>query len=194
MDAAPLCRQAVALAMEHAEKFAPGTDGVAVLICQDAADLVQVREVMRGPCGEKLGERNGAEGGMMAATAKIGRLEMKSTQLSQFFRALAGKLIEKLCQKLILAAAAFAVEGLEGACIAMLQDVTGAGNPVDAVGVDEMRKNRADVPGTLALVVIGPDGWQAAQERIKSGGRAGEKSNRVVNVKLRHFPSIATTA
>jgi hypothetical protein len=180
--------------MEHAEKFAPGTNGVAVLVGQDAADLMQMGEVMRGPGGKELRERDGAEGGMMAVTAKIGRLNMKGAQLGQFLRALAGELIEKLRQGLIFTAAGFAVEGLEGARFAVLQDVTGAGEPVHAVGFNEVRQDGADVPGTFTLIAIGPDGRQAAQERIEDGGSSGKKCKRIIKMKLGHLYSIATTA
>ena len=54
---------AVAVALEDAEEGGPGADGFSVLVRHGARDLVEVGEVVRGPGGEELGERDGAEVG-----------------------------------------------------------------------------------------------------------------------------------
>ena len=46
---------AVAGALEDTEVGGPGADGFAVLMGQGAGDLVDVGEVVDGPCGEELG-------------------------------------------------------------------------------------------------------------------------------------------
>jgi len=49
---------AVAAALEDAEILLPGADGAAVLMGEDARDLVDVGHVVDGPGGEKLGKRD----------------------------------------------------------------------------------------------------------------------------------------
>ena len=59
---------AVAVAVEDAEVGAPWTDGVVILVSHDAGELMEMGEVVGGPCGEELRQRHGAEGWMRAAT------------------------------------------------------------------------------------------------------------------------------
>src|SRR2546423_961697 len=54
--------RAVAGALHHAEVGGPRADGLAILVRHHARELVQMREVMRRPGGEKLRERDRAEG------------------------------------------------------------------------------------------------------------------------------------
>ena len=50
-----LCGGAVAAALKDAEEFVPRADGFAVLVGQDAGDLVEVSQVVDRPGGEELG-------------------------------------------------------------------------------------------------------------------------------------------
>ena len=45
---------AVGGAAEDAEELLPGADGVEVLVCEGAGDLVEVSEVVDGPGGEEF--------------------------------------------------------------------------------------------------------------------------------------------
>ena len=68
--------RAVSGALHDAEVGAPWADGVAVLMGHDPRELVEVREVVHRPGGEKLGESDGSEGGMMTATVEILRAQV----------------------------------------------------------------------------------------------------------------------
>lgn len=46
----------MACALKHAEILAPGADGLAILMCHHARDLVEMREVVNRPRREKLRE------------------------------------------------------------------------------------------------------------------------------------------
>ena len=51
-------------ALEDTEVGGPGADGFTVLVGQCAGDLVDVGEVVDGPCREELGEGDRAKCGM----------------------------------------------------------------------------------------------------------------------------------
>lgn len=44
----------MARTLQHAQMIPPGTDGVAVLVGHHAAQLMQMSEVVNGPCRQKL--------------------------------------------------------------------------------------------------------------------------------------------
>lgn len=67
---------AVAGTLEDTEKFDPGADGAAVLMRDEAGDLMEMRHVVGSPGSEKLGQSDGTERGMTAATGEVCRLEM----------------------------------------------------------------------------------------------------------------------
>lgn len=69
----------MASALEDAEVSAPWADGFAVLVRHDSGELVEMGQVMSGPCGEKLGESDHAEGGVMAAESQIFLAETQGT-------------------------------------------------------------------------------------------------------------------
>lgn len=78
--------------MQNAEKLAPRADGLAVLMREDAGDLVEVGEVVHGPRGDELGEGDGAERGMASFAGEAGggeaeaanRIEILVAQSSEF--------------------------------------------------------------------------------------------------------------
>lgn len=74
---------AVAGTMEDAEVGAPGPDRVAILVCENTRDLVQVGKVVNGPGDEQLRKRDDAEGGMASAAVKVQRLQIESAQLTE---------------------------------------------------------------------------------------------------------------
>src|SRR5258706_141784 len=68
---------AVAGTVQHAEVRAPRADGIAVLARHHSRDLVQMRQVVRGPGGQQLRQRDDAEGRMASATIEVGRLQIQ---------------------------------------------------------------------------------------------------------------------
>ena len=68
---------AVAGAMEDAEVGSPWAYGVAMLVGHDAGDLVQMGEVVDGPGGEELRERDCAEGWMLSWARQILGLQIE---------------------------------------------------------------------------------------------------------------------
>ena len=85
---------AVAGAVHHAEEFAPGADGFVVLVGHSSGDLVEMRQVVRGPGGEEFRERDYAEGGMASPALEVLRLEIECTQFSEIVRSQARKCVE----------------------------------------------------------------------------------------------------
>ena len=71
---------AVAGALEDAKIGGPGADSFAVLVGHDAGELVEMREVVSGPGGEELGERNGAESGVAAAKVELVGAEIQCAE------------------------------------------------------------------------------------------------------------------
>lgn len=67
-------------ALEDAEVDAPRAHGIAVLVGHDPGELMQMREVVADPSGEKLRERHRAESGMCAAAGQVFELEAKGLQ------------------------------------------------------------------------------------------------------------------
>ena len=64
------------MAAKNAEVDAPGADGFAILVGQYAGKLMEVGEVMGGPGGEELAERNWAEIGVATTAVKVTRLQV----------------------------------------------------------------------------------------------------------------------
>src|ERR1035438_7639155 len=138
----------MAVAMHYAEVLAPGTNCVAVLIGQDARDLVQVSQVVRCPGGQQLRQGDAAKRGMLSALGKVCRLEVPGAQLDEVLGAHAGELIQQLRQRLALnfSSVSLAIKGGEGLGLAMSQDDAGAGDPIRTLGVNQMADDVENAP------------------------------------------------
>lgn len=84
----------MAVAVQHAEVRAPWAYCFAILMPHDAGDLMQVREVVGGPCREELREGHGSKDGMLAASREVFRLEVEDAEFVQIFGAELGELVE----------------------------------------------------------------------------------------------------
>jgi hypothetical protein len=69
-------RSAVACALQHAEIDAPGTDCIAILMGYHAGELMQMSEVVNGPCCEKLRQGYCSQGCMGSSPGQVFRLEV----------------------------------------------------------------------------------------------------------------------
>ena len=179
------------MALENAEVDAPRADGFAVLVSQDAGELMEVGEVVRCPSGEELAEGDGAEGGMAAEAAEVGGLKIHGAESGEAFRADGSEFIKKLREGFALGffVLAFAIERLEGLRLAVLEDHGGAGNPVGMLGVDEVADDVKGGPGGGAFVGMSEGFGEVAEEGIEGGGRAGEKSDGLREVWTHGAPS-----
>jgi hypothetical protein len=83
----------MAVALEHAEVGVPWANGVAVLVRHDAGYLVQMGEVVDGPCGEELRERDCSEGWMLSWAGKIAGLQVKRLQGGEALASKRGELV-----------------------------------------------------------------------------------------------------
>src|SRR6516164_3100902 len=124
-------------ALQHAEILAPGADALAVLVGEDARDLVQMGHVVSRPGREQLRHGNRAERGMQSAALEIARLQVYGANRGQVFSAQLGELVEQLRQRFSLALADLgeAVEWLEGLRIAVQQNALYAGDPIGPLAV-----------------------------------------------------------
>ena len=170
------------MALEDAEEDAPGAHGLAVLVGHEARKLMEVSEVVRGPGGEKLAEPDGAEIGMAAAAVEVAGLDVQRAELGEACGSDGGEFIEELRQGFALRffVLSLAVEGLEGLRLAVMQDHCGAGNPVGVFGMDEVADDVEGGPGVGAFVGVSPGFGKVAEERVESGGSAGEQGNGLV--------------
>ena len=166
-------------ALEDTEVDAPGTDGFAVLVGHEAGELMKVGEVVDGPGGQELAESYRAECGVAAAAVEIGWLEIQGTKFREVFGADSGKFVEKLRQRFALRFFILpcAIKRLEGLRFAVLEDHSGARNPVGVFGMDEMADDVEGGPCAGALVGVSPELGEIAEEGVEGGGGAGEKSN-----------------
>jgi hypothetical protein len=187
----------VAFAVEYAEKLAPWAYGFAVLVSHDAADLVEMGEIVRNPGGEKLRESYSAERRMQARTVEIVRLQVQGAQLAEIFCALPRKFIQQLRKRFVFAPVftAHPIERLEGASVGKCKDMFRTRQPVHVVSVHQMSDDSRSGPGFLAFVAIDPKFGQIAKERIESCGHAGKKRKRCIEIRvivLGHFSSMSS--
>jgi hypothetical protein len=173
-------------AAEDAEEFLPGADGVEVLVCEGAGDLVEVSEIVDGPGGEELRKRDDAELGMCAAAIEIGGLKVEGIEGAEIFGAKACEFVEELWEG--FAEAVFllseAVKGDERFGFAVFEDHASAGNPVGEFAANKVADDVVGRPGLGAFVWLGPGVGEIAEERAESGGSAGEKRNGVGKIKV----------
>lgn len=171
-------------ALEDAQIGGPGADGGAILVGEDAGDLVEVGEVMHGPGSEQLRQGDGAEGGMGSAEDELLRGERERTEVAEVGRAELGEFVEKLGERLPCTVALLreAVQRLEGAGLAVGEDHLGAGHPVGALAVVQMADDVEGAPGVGAFAFASPGSWEIAQESVEGGGRAGEECDGLVEV------------
>lgn len=174
-------------ALQHAKKFAPGADGRAVLASHDPGDLVQMREIVGGPGSKKLREHNGAERRVQAAAIEIARLQIQRAQFGDVLRTQTDEFVEQLRKRLVSGAglATDAIKGFEGTRVSKFENVFRARNPVHRVGVHEVSYDSGNRPCILTFIPMSPDFGQIAEERVESGGSAGEEREGVLEV-VRH--------
>lgn len=124
--------------VENAEVGPPRADRVAVLMREDAGDLVQVREVVNGPGSEQLRKGDYAEGGMASTAVKVVRLQIEGAQLTKIRGTQGREFVEKLRQGFALALALLrqSIEGRERARLTELQNHFDTGHPVGALAVN----------------------------------------------------------
>jgi hypothetical protein len=163
--------------LEDSEVYAPGTDSFAVLVGQEAGELMKVGEVVDSPGGEKLAESYRAECGVASAAVEIGWLEIQSAKLREAVGADGGKVVEKLRQRFALRffVLAFAIERLEGLRFAVLKDHGGSRNPVGVLGMDEVANDVEGGPGAGAFGGEGPGIGEIADEGVEGCGCAGKE-------------------
>jgi hypothetical protein len=178
----PSGRGTVACALHDAEVVAPRADGLAKGTRQSARKLMKMREVVRCPGGEQLGECDGAEGGVTAEAIEVTRLEVEVGEIAETDGARMGELIKELREGFAVSFAdvAQAIKTRKGLGLAVLEDVARARQPVRAFAVNEVAEDVMRVPGVRALVGEG-EGFRKFAEECRERGRCtAEQSERVV--------------
>lgn len=140
---------------------------------------MEVGQVVDGPGGQQLRERNGAQRRVGSAQCELVRGQAKRIEFLERSRADARELIEQLRQA--LAAAGFhmskAIEWVEGAALAKFQNPPRARQPVFAIGVDEVPDDAERGPRISALAAVRPLLRQIAQKCIQSGRGTRQQSD-----------------
>jgi hypothetical protein len=144
--------------VQHAEESVPWSDGIAVLVSENAGDLMEMGQIVRGPGGEQLTQGNDAERGMASALFQIGGLQVERAQLFEICGAEAREVVQSFGDRYVLTLAreAFSIEGLEGAGFTEFEDHFCAGHPVGALAVDKVADGIEGAPCLAAFVVACP--------------------------------------
>lgn len=149
---------AMAGAFQDAEVNAPRADGFAVLVGQEAGELVEVGKIVSGPGGEELREGDRAENGVMAAASEILWLEIQGRESAEVFDAEERELVKQLAEKFAVAflCRGLAIEGRKELRFTVLQNPFCAREPVGAIAVDQVADDVMDGPGAGAFVLLRP--------------------------------------
>ena len=67
----------MSVALQDAKVCAPGTHVLAVLVSHDTGYLMQVVQIMNGPCCEKLRQRHRPQSRMLSAAGQIFLLQIQ---------------------------------------------------------------------------------------------------------------------
>jgi hypothetical protein len=156
---------AVGVAVEYAEVDAPRADGFAVLVGQEAGELVEVGKIVSGPGGEELREGDRAEDGVMAAASEILWLEIQGRESAEVFDAEERELVKQLAERLAVAflCRGLAIEGRKELRFTVLQNPFCAREPVGAIAVDQVADDVMDGPGAGAFVLLRPGFGEIAE-------------------------------
>jgi hypothetical protein len=140
----------------------PGADFLLVPFGHDAADLNDVREVVRGPGGDQLAHGDGAEGGVGALEIELIGTKIERDETGEAGMAGGGEFVEELWERLAgaIAKLGFAVEGFEGPGGSVLENDFQARDPVCVFAVDEVADDDLRAPGAGAFGGVGPT-WRA---------------------------------
>jgi len=170
-------------ALENTEIGAPGAYSITVLVGKDTGDLVQVRHVVGGPCGQELGECDRAKGRVDSATIEVVGLEIQGAKFGEVRCTQGGKLVEETGKRRLRGAeVCLTVEGREGKSLAMFQDDLRAGEPIRLLPVDEMTDDLGDGPFAFALVAVCPCFGEVAEEGGQGRRGVGQEGDGFVEV------------
>src|SRR5258706_12958602 len=116
-------------ALQHAEVATPWADRLAILVGHDPRELMEMRQVVRGPRCEKLRECDDAKRGMSSSALEVRRLQVQGAQVVEVGGPEAGELLEPAVQG-VRGRASGAVEGVEGNALPPPQDPPPPRHPV----------------------------------------------------------------
>ena len=145
---------------------------------------MQVRQVMNRPGGQQLCERDRSQGRMTSATIEIGGLQIQRPQGIKIFCPQPSKFIQKLIYRLSLTFAllGLAIERIEPAAFAVLQDDPSARHPVGAFSVNEVADNVKRSPAFRTFVAQGPSFGKITKQRIEGRRCAAQKSSGLLQI------------
>jgi hypothetical protein len=116
---------------------------------------------------------------MASWAGKVVRLEIEGLEGGEAFSAEGGEFVEELLERLRLRLFHLreAIEGGEGAGVAVLEDEAHARDPVVALGENHVTHDVVWAPRVFSFVAANPDIGETTQERVESGWSAGEQSD-----------------
>src|SRR5690606_14928767 len=167
---------------QDGEEPLPGPHVLAVALGHDARHLRQVTEVVDDPGGEELAQRDGAELRVPGGGVQGRLVEAPGGELSQALAPGGGELVEEALQRSprVEPPVGVAVEGREGGAGVAGADHAGAGEPVRALGLEEVPDDLEGAEGALALVGVEPGVVESEEERAQRRRRAAEHLRGVV--------------
>jgi hypothetical protein len=113
-----------------------------------------MRQVMRRPRGKQFGKSDRPQNRMSSLLLEVCRNQVQGAELLQAGGAGLGKCTQQLVKSLIAALAeiSFPVKRRKCLIFAMVEDTSGARNPIIVLGVDQVGDNIKRTPRALALV------------------------------------------
>src|SRR5437868_2775173 len=139
---------------QHTQKRAPWTDCITILVSHDPRQLMQMSEVVNGPCREQLRKRDHPQRRMQSASRQVFRLQSQGLQCRQTLVAHSSEFIQKLVQRLALTLLNLrkAIKRIKGSRLALFQDHPGPRYPVGALAEDQVANNVERAPAVLSFV------------------------------------------
>jgi hypothetical protein len=182
----------VCIAFQHAQKRNKRPHGFTILHRHNTRDLVQMREVVRCPGGEKFGKLYWAERRVFGALPEISRLEIHRAEFVEILRAERIEFVEQIGDGLALyfCLVSLAIETLERFRFAELPD---ARHPIRFFAIHEMTDDVQNGPRLFALVAERPLFGKIAQERVESHRRAREKCDGLIEIVFHGVPRFGGT-
>ena len=164
----------VPIAIQHAQKCSERPNQFAVLVRQDARNLVQVGQIVCSPRGKELGKRHCAKRWMPSAQLKLIWLQIKFSKNLETLRSNLGKFVEEIGKLPTLRDFDMspAIEWLELLLLTASQDDPRTWNPIVLVGVYQVPDNIECRESAFAFITVRPIFRHPQQPPVKNSRSA----------------------
>jgi putative transposase len=154
----PVALSAMTSTVKHPQIVAPRPDCVAILVGHHARYLMDMSEVVNGPCRHEFRQRHHPQRWMLSSPRPVFGLQIQRLQGSQILPSQAGEIVQELVERLALTLFELrkAVKGIKLPRFAFLQDDPQPRYPVRALPDDQVSHNVERAPGFSSFVAAHP--------------------------------------